>query len=220
MSEFVKGSLVDDYGVDPARVRVVGAGPNVAPERPVPPGGREKAILFVGRNFVPKGGPALLDAFARVRRVHPDARLWIVAARAPPALPDGAVFHGRLAQDALAALYARAAVFALPTLREAFGLSFLEAMAFGLPVVAPRLEAIPEIVSDGETGLLVPPRDPEALARALCDLLGDPLRARLLGAAGRARVAARYGWERAAALMLEVLRPGTAMERASGRPWA
>jgi starch synthase len=207
MSEFVKGSLVRDYGVDPGRIHVVGAGPNVEPA----PGDlavtREKAILFVGRNFVPKGGLALLDAFRRVREGHPDARLWIVSATAPPRLPDGAVFLGPLGRDALAALYARASVLAFPTLREAFGLSLVEAMAFGLPVVASRLEAIPEIVSEGETGLLVPPADPAALARALGEILADPVRARLLGAAARARAAERFGWDRAAARMLAVMRP-------------
>lgn len=207
MSEFVKGSLVRDYGVDPGRVHVVGAGPNVEPRPGDAPAAREKAILFVGRNFVPKGGPALVQAFRRVRIAHPDARLWIVSEAAPPDLPDGAEHLGLLGPDALAALYGRAAVFALPTLREAFGLAFVEAMSFGLPVVAPRLEAIPEIVSDGETGVLFRPGDHDALARAVGDLLSDPVRARLMGAAGRARAAERFGWDRAVARMLDVLRP-------------
>lgn len=207
MSEFVRASLLDDYGVDPARVRVVGAGPNVVPgplDQDLP---RERTILFVGRQFVPKGGPELLDAFAEVRRDHPGVKLAIVSSSAPARLPDGATFHGLLGKEALSRLYATAAVFALPTLREAFGLSFLEAMSFGLPVVASRIEAIPEIVSDGETGLLVPPRDAAALARALSELLADPVRARRMGAAGRARALRRFGWDRVAARMLEVLRP-------------
>lgn len=206
MSAFVAASLVEDYGVDPARVHVVGAGPNVVPG-PGPPPQRERAILFVGRSFVPKGGPALLEAFRRVRAEHPDARLWIVSDAAPAQLPEGAVFHGPLGRGALAGLYARASVFALPTLREAFGLALLEAMSFGVPVVASRIEAIPEIVSEGETGLLVPPRDPAALAAALLALLADPVRARRLGAAGRARVESRFGWDRAVERMLRVLRP-------------
>jgi alpha-maltose-1-phosphate synthase len=208
MSEFAARSLVRDYGVDPERVRVVGAGPNVAPSPADGGAGREPAILFVGRNFVPKGGPDLVEAFRRVRREHPRARLWIVSQTAPAQLPEGAIFHGPLRPDALAALYARASVFALPTLREAFGLALVEAMCFGLPVIASRIEAIPEIVSDGETGVLVPPRDPAALAAALSSLLADPARARHLGAAGRARAAERFGWDRAVGRMLDVLRPG------------
>jgi starch synthase len=208
MSAFAARSLVADYGVDPARVVVVGAGPNVAPAPwDAPAGERAPAILFVGRSFAPKGGPDLVEAFRRVRRADRRAALWIVSQDAPAQLPEGAVFHGPLRPDALAALLARASVFALPTLREAFGLVLLEAMAFGLPVVASAIEAIPEIVSAGETGLLVPPRDPAALADACAALLADPARARQLGEAGRRRVAERFGWDRVAARMLAVLRP-------------
>jgi alpha-maltose-1-phosphate synthase len=214
MSEHARASLIEDYGVDPSRVHVVGAGPNVAPEPSDLGVARGPAILFVGKNFVPKGGPELLEAFRAVRRRYPRARLEIVSSSAPAALPEGATFHGLLGRDALARRYASAGVFALPTLREAFGLSFLEAMGFGLPVVASRIEAIPEIVSDGETGLLVPPRDPAALARALSELLADPVRARLLGAAGRARALSRFGWDRAAARMLAVIRPTRSAEAA------
>jgi alpha-maltose-1-phosphate synthase len=215
MSEFVKRSLVADYGVEPGRVHVVGAGPNVEPRPGDLAAPREKVVLFVGRRFAPKGGPTLLDAFELVRRDHPDARLWIVSSSAPARLPDGVTFHGVLGSAALRQLYARASVFALPTLREAFGIAIVEAMSFGLPVVASRVEAIPEIVSHGETGLLVPPSDPVALARALGELLGDPVRARLLGAAGHARATARFGWDRAASRMLDVLRPLRAAPQAA-----
>ncbi|BDG03913.1 glycosyltransferase family 4 protein [Anaeromyxobacter oryzae] len=207
MSEVVRSSLRDDYGVDPERVHVVGAGPNVEPEPSELGLARDPAILFVGKNFVPKGGPALLEAFERIRRDHPSARLHLVSSSAPAALPEGATFHGLLGREGLARLYATASVFALPTLREAFGLVLLEAMAFALPVVASRIESIPEIVQDGETGHLVAPADPAALARGISELLADPGRARRMGAAGRARVVARFGWDRAAARMLEVMRP-------------
>src|SRR6266511_3327520 len=215
MSEFAARSLVSDYGVDPARVRVVGAGPNVAPQSAAergrhPRDGEAPVILFVGRNFAPKGGPDLVDAFRLVRRAHPRAELWIVSQAAPSPLPEGATFVGPLGPDALAGLFSRASVFALPTLREAFGLAFLEAMAFGLPVVGSRIEAVPEIVVDGETGLLVPPRRPEALADALAALLADPARARRMGEAGRARVTERFGWERTVGRMLATLWPGLA----------
>jgi glycosyltransferase involved in cell wall biosynthesis len=213
MSEFAARSLVRDYGVDPARVAVVGAGPVVVPASRRARR-RELAILFVGRAFAAKGGRELVEAFARVRREVPGAALWIVSQDRPARLPEGATYHGSLPAGALAELYARAAVFALPTLREAFGLAFLEAMAFGLPVVATAIEAVPEIVEDGETGLLVRPRDPVALAAACTALLADPHRARRLGEAGRARGAERFGWGRVAARMLAVLAPGTGGDEA------
>jgi glycosyltransferase involved in cell wall biosynthesis len=214
MSEFARASLLEDYGVDAERVRVVGAGPIVVPGPSDLGLAREPTILFVGKSFVPKGGPELLEAFAAVRRDHPRVKLAIVSSSPPAPLAEGVAFHGLLGKEALARLYATATVFALPTLREAFGLSFLEAMSFGLPVVASRIEAIPEIVSDGETGILVPPRDAGALARALSELLADPVRARLMGAAGRALALQRFGWDRAAARMLEVLRPARAVSAA------
>ncbi len=218
MSEFVRTSLREDYGVDPARVHVVGAGPNVTPGRPAPlhRPARAPLILFVGRQFVPKGGRELLEAFALVRRGHAGARLAVVSSSCPSPRPPGVEFHGLVSREALARLYAEASAFALPTLREAFGLSLLEAMSFGVPVVSSRIEAIPEIVSDGESGILVSPRDVPALAQALAGLLADPARARLMGAAGRQRVMARFGWERAARRMLAVLRPEQAAGPARG----
>jgi glycosyltransferase involved in cell wall biosynthesis len=126
-------------------------------------------------------------------------------------LPEGVSFHGLQQPEALARLYASASVFALPTHREAFGLSLVEAMTFELPVVASHLEAIPEIVSHGESGILVPPRDPAALGHAISALLADPIRARRMGAAGRARAIARFGWDKTAAGMLAVLRPRRAL---------
>jgi len=100
--------------------------------------------------------------------------------------------------DELPALFSQTTVFALPTLREPFGLAFLDAMACAVPCVGTRIEAVPEIVKDGETGLLVPPGDAVALAEALERLLGDPARARAMGARGRARVAQRFVWGRVA----------------------
>lgn len=218
MSEYVRGSLVEDYGVDPDRVHVVGAGPNVEPAPAGPPAGpREPLALFVGKGFAAKGGPELLQAFAALRRVHPRARLAVVSSTCPGPLPEGVTFHGLLPREALARLYGAATIFVLPTLREAFGLSLLEAMSFGLPVVASRVEAIPEIVADGETGLLVPPRDAGALGAALAELLDDPARARQMGAAGRQRALARFGWRRAAARMAAVLRPERAVAAERGR---
>jgi glycosyltransferase involved in cell wall biosynthesis len=87
-------------------------------------------------------------------------------------------------------------VFAMPSLWEGFGLVFLEAMAAGKPVVSTAVSAIPEVVQDGVTGLLVPPREAESLARAILALLTDPARARCMGEAGRVRLQERFTEER------------------------
>jgi len=196
-SRNVAGSLVEDYGVPEARIAVVGGGANIFPaEAPRLDDGR--TVLFVGKDFTRKGGPVLLDAFVRLRRWLPKARLVIAGPRAAPPLPENATWIGPVGLDELPALCAQASVFCLPTLREPYGLAYLDAMACGLPCVGTRVEAVPEIVADGETGTLVPPGDPVLLAEALCELLSDVPRARALGARGRARVAAGQRWEHVA----------------------
>ena len=80
-----------------------------------------------------------------------------------------------------------ASAFCLPSVQEGFGIVFLEAMAAELPVVACRIAAMPEVVLDGTTGLLVAPRDPGALAEALERLIREPVLARRLGQEGRRR---------------------------------
>jgi glycosyltransferase involved in cell wall biosynthesis len=95
---------------------------------------------------------------------------------------------GNATMEQLAEEYNRCHVFCLPSVQEGFGIVFLEAMAAGKPIVAARAAAVPEVVRDGVDGLLVEPRDPAALARALARLRDDEaLRARL-AASGAARV--------------------------------
>jgi glycosyltransferase involved in cell wall biosynthesis len=91
-------------------------------------------------------------------------------------------------RERLAEEYVNATVFCLPSVQEGFGIVFLEAMAAELPVVACRIAAVPEVVQDGVTGLLVPPRDPAALAGEIERLIADPELARRLGRDGRRRV--------------------------------
>jgi starch synthase len=196
-SENAARSLVRDYGVDASRVRVVGAGANVFPER-APRRDDGYTVVFVGHDFARKGGHVLLEAFALLRRRVPRARLFVAGAVPPRRVPDRVAFLGQVDPPELPDLFAQSTVFALPTLHEPFGLAFLDAMACGLPCVGTRVEAVPEIVREGDTGLLVPPADPVALAAALERLLGDPGRARTMGAHGRARIFAGGLWHHVA----------------------
>jgi glycosyltransferase involved in cell wall biosynthesis len=197
LSEHAAASVVRDYAVDPARVVVVGAGANTFPPR-APRMDDGRTILFVGRDFARKGGTVLLDAFARVRREVPKARLLIAGPPEAPPLPENAFHLGPVDLAELPALFSQATAFCLPTLREPFGIAYLDAMACAVPCVATRLEAVPEIVADGDTGLLVPPGDAVALAAALVRLLTDPVRARGMGARGRARVSGGFLWRHVA----------------------
>ena len=91
-------------------------------------------------------------------------------------------------------LYDEASLFVLPTQFEAFGHAVVEAMGNALPCVTTNVGALPEIVEDEVTGLLVPPREPEALAQALIELLSDSPRAEAMGQAGYAKVLAELTW--------------------------
>ncbi|HEY0840885.1 MAG TPA: glycosyltransferase family 4 protein [Vulgatibacter sp.] len=193
----VKRSLVDDYGVPAARVEVVGAGANVFPEVPERADDGE-TILFVGTRFDLKGGPVLARAFRRIRRRRPKARLLVVGPTGPLDLPEGATHLGYLPASALPELFRQSTVFALPTLREAFGIAFLDAMACGLPCVGTDVEAVPEIIDEGVTGLLVPPGDDVSLAAALERLLANPGLARELGRRGRDKVERSFRWSQVA----------------------
>jgi starch synthase len=101
-------------------------------------------------------------------------------------------------------LLTHAAVFACPSVYEPLGIVNLEAMACATAVVASRTGGIPEVVADGETGLLVPPDEPEPLADALNVLLRDPDRAAAMGQAGRKRAVAEFGWQAIAAQTAEL----------------
>jgi alpha-maltose-1-phosphate synthase len=137
----------------------------------------------------------LLDAFRSVRARNPNARLIVAGTDDVPHQPGVEVLGTVRGREALAQLYATSTVFCLPSLFEPYGLVLLEAMAYGLPCVATRADAFPEIVEDGRTGRLVPPGNPSALAEALVELLEDPAGTRVLGEAGRRRVEESLNWD-------------------------
>jgi glycosyltransferase involved in cell wall biosynthesis len=144
-------------------------------------------VLYAGRLSAEKGVLELLDAAEGLNLV--------VAGDGP--LRDRVPFaRGFVPHDELQQLYARAAVIACPSRREGFGVACLEAMAHGRPVVATRVGGLLDLVVDGETGIVVPPRDPAALRSALERLLADPDLRRKLGSAGRDRARMHFSWER------------------------
>jgi glycosyltransferase involved in cell wall biosynthesis len=143
-------------------------------------------VLYAGRLSPEKGILELVEAA--------DGLNLVVAGDGP--LRDrvpGA--RGFVPHDELNRLYARAAVVACPSRREGFGVTCLEAMAHGRPVVATSVGGLRDLVVDGKTGLLVPPGDVSALRSALERLLGDADLRRALGAAARERARMRFSWD-------------------------
>jgi glycosyltransferase involved in cell wall biosynthesis len=149
-----------------------------------------------------KGHRHLIEAMPAILRAVPEAWLAVIgegseadALRAQAAALDSRVaarvlFTGR--RDDVSALTADLTLAVLPSLREAQGISLLEAMARGVPVVASEIGGIPEVVTDGVDGRLVPPGDPAALADAIVELVRDPALRHRLGEAGRRTVADRF----------------------------
>jgi glycosyltransferase involved in cell wall biosynthesis/predicted metal-dependent phosphoesterase TrpH len=186
--------------------------------------GGDHVILSVGRLSHEKRIGVLLDAFARVGRVRPGARL-VVVGEGPArrelerTAPAGTTFVGEARGRELAALYASADVFCFPSTTDTFGQVLLEAGASGLPVVAAAAGGALELVSHGTNGLLVTPDDPGLLAAALLELVENPARRQAFGGAGLAAARART-WDAAIGRLATVYRgladhePATALAAA------
>lgn len=164
----------------------------------------KKALVLgtVANLFARKGYETMLRALSVLLASFPEIHYLIVGT-------GDAIYEGRLRalvkelgltshvhfagfQPSVFSYLAAMDIYVHPALMEGFGIAVLEAMSMGKPVVATTTGGLPEIVRDGETGLLVPPGDPDALAKTLSILLPDPARRKMLGEAGRARVAAHF----------------------------
>lgn len=182
--------------------------------RLLPDGG--ELLVHVGSLIPRKNLLFLLEVVRRVREVRRSARL-VLAGRGPQeaalrkragelGLGSAVHFAGAVDEREKLACYAASALYVAPSRMEGFGLAAAEAMACGLPVVASDAGALPELVRDGETGLLASPRDADAFAAAVLRLLEDPRLARRLGDAGRERVDRSFRWPLAAGRTLELYR--------------
>ena len=205
LSEGFRQSLVN-----PARSRVIADGVDPAvfdassrreeKRRELGLGPSSKAIGVIGRLTRQKGQRILLAAAPGILARHPEAiiilvgagedRIALSAQAARLGLADKVVFAGirRDIPDVMAALDA----FVLPSYWEAMPLALLEAMAAARPVIATTVHGSAEVVIDNETGLLVPPGDPPALAAAICRVLGDRTLATRLGQAARLEIRQRF----------------------------
>jgi glycosyltransferase involved in cell wall biosynthesis len=199
-------SLVSFYGVPSERVTVVGVGANFEPVAGGRARDRDPVVLFVGREWRRKGGDVLVRALQLVRETLPGARLRVVGPEAQVAAP-GVDYLGPVEdRKRLAALYDEASVFCLPSRAEPYGLVVAEAMAHGVPCVVTEAGGIADTVEHGETGLVVPREDAEALAAALLRLLQDSELAARMGEAARRRVRRVVNWDRVAEDMASVIR--------------
>jgi glycosyltransferase involved in cell wall biosynthesis len=215
VSESSKRDIVDQMGIAASQLAVVPVGVDHTRFRPLPSVARRPGrIMTTASADVPlKGLVPLLEALAKVRTEREADLVVIGKPRAESRVEEtierlglaGAVtFVSGVSDQRIVELYAEAAVAVVPSLYEGFSLPAVEAMACGVPLVATTGGALPEVVGrDGETGLLVPPGDPGALAVALGRVLDDPVLAASLSAAGRRRVLERFTWRACAEATVE-----------------
>ncbi len=229
-SRYSRERIIETYGVPAERIVVVpelidlrawAEDEQPLAEREVTP----PAILTVAHMYPRKNLGVLLKACAYLKDAGLPFQGWVVGdgpsrrswqrLRNTLALEDRVAFLGTIPRRALVDRYRRAAIFCLPSRQEGFGIVFLEAMASGKAIVAARAAAVPETVVDGETGLLVDPDDPQALAHALARLLRDSDLRRGMGAMGRRKVE-QYRADRIAASFLATVQSALEVVSAPG----
>ncbi|QLG28684.1 glycosyltransferase family 4 protein [Halorarum halophilum] len=227
VSSYTKARVVD-IGVDPNHVRVVNNGVN--PERfettdthPVAVRTDGPILLTVARLDPRKGHDTILEALPSLLDSYPSLtyvvagdgqqRTDLESLAATIGVDDAVEFLGYVPDDDLPSLYNAADVFAMPNRRErtsveGFGIVFLEANATGTPVVGGRHGGVTDAIVDGETGYLVDPTDPDAVADAIGRLLTDDDLRRSLGEAGRERVMDSYTWDDVGSQLHSILTSG------------
>ncbi len=211
-STWAKDGLVADYEVPEDKVFVIPPGvwfDQWARPADAVDDDSTVRILFVGADFERKGGTVLLEAFRRLRAAQPDAaavELHVVTKSliAPEA---GVHIHAGMTPNSpeLLALYHRCHIFCLPTRADTLALVLSEAGAAGLALVSTAIGGIPELVREGETGLLVPPDNVAALSEALTSLVDDPSRRRQLAKNATEAVKARFDARLNAGRLVDVL---------------
>lgn len=216
VSENSYKDIVADFGVSPERMHIVPVGVDVELFKPVAgerviPG---RMITTTSSDVALKGLKYLLEALAKVRVENPEAHLVIIGRRKEGGLSADTIerlglepyvqFVSGVPEAEIIRLYSTAEVAVVPSLYEGFSLPAIEAQSCGVPLVATTGGAIPEVVGPhGETALLVPPGDSEALAATLKDTLGRPGLRDTVGAAGRRRVVENWSWATMAARTVE-----------------
>jgi glycosyltransferase involved in cell wall biosynthesis len=199
--------LVETEGFSRDAFTVIHYGIEPGPEPPPPPAAPR--LVAVGRLIPIKGFDVLLEAFGRARRVVPELTLEIAGsgpleAELKATAPPGVLFLGHVA--APGPVYERNAIVVVPSRGEGFGMVALEAAERGRVAVAADVGGLPEIVADGETGLVVPSGDAAALADALVRLARDPDLSRAFGAAARQRALTQFSAAAAADRVADLYR--------------
>jgi len=224
ISESTKQQVVDRFQVEADKVAVCLPAAPAWPRRDEPP--EAGPILFIGTLEPRKNVPGLLRAYAELAARRPDAPELVLAGRLPPEGIDGLIRQepsiarrvratGYVSDAERQRLYREASMVVVPSFDEGFGITALEAMTIGVPVVASRRGALPEVV--GDAGVLVDIDEPGALSAAMQRVLASADIRRGLADAG-VRRAARFTWETSAARLYDAYRAAVARRTPAGEP--
>ncbi len=196
-SHWAAESMIHDYGADPAHVEVVPPGINLDLWQTEPRALTDDIhLLFVGGDFVRKGGDLLLDWAQQTRKRNWHLHL-VTRDPVPTPHPNIHVYYGLGPNHPdLIALYRKAQLFVMPTRCDCYSLASMEAMASGLPVLLSQVGGTGDIIHDGETGYLLPPGDYDALVDRLEFLLSNPQHLGPMGIAARHDAEERYDVEK------------------------
>jgi len=206
-SQNITKSLNQQYDIPFQKLLFAGVGSNVDTNGIQPDNDdyHNKKILFVGIDWERKDGPTLLKAFQKVLEKHPDAHLFIVGASIETTIPN-CESVGKISVKEMGDFYRKASIFCLPTRMEPFGVAFIEALFYKLPIVATNIGAIPDFVRHGHNGYLVEPGDVDGIAHYLDILLSDPGLSRLFGQQGYELAKTNYSWDSVAEKMSQSIR--------------
>lgn len=205
LGSHVANSLIKQYGLSPGKIKCIGAGNNViAVDEVNIEKYYQKNILFVGIEWFRKGGPLLVEAFQIVLQTHPDAQLTIVGCEPKVNVPNCHVI-GKVPVDKVASYFNQATVFCMPSNREPFGIVYIEAMLFKLPVIARNTGAASDFIQPDYNGYLLS-NNANEIANALNDLLSDPEKCRQFGERGY-QIAKRFAWDKVGLKLKESILP-------------
>ena len=190
-------------GINDNKITIIPNGVDTSTFTPLPSRQREDIILFVGSLIQRKGANFLLEAMASIAHNFPHYRLVLIGDGPQKTslqqlakrlgIDQRVTFTGRLPQHQVKKWMQRAKVFVLPSVEEGMGVVLIEALASGTPVVASNVGGIPDVITS-DVGILVPPKDVQALANALRDILRDPSHWDMMSHRARRRAVEIYDW--------------------------
>lgn len=202
MGEWFRKFLIED-GVPEDKVYAVGAGINLDKKRIDTSKKVGNKILFVGRDFVRKNGPLVVEAFKKARAIKNDLELYIAGPQ-PGESIQGVYWLGDVPSEKLSDYFNLCDIFCMPSKFEAYGIVFIEALTYGLPCIGRNAFEMPYLIQDGETGYILKEESPNVLADLMLKLLSNEnIKSNV--EKNRENYIAEYSWDAVAKRMYNVI---------------